>query len=78
MEAHTTHAIQYLDAQIDKVRRAQARMVESLRQEIGSVRQELDNVDTKFDDKPTSLQYWYCGTPLVPISGLVTLFATRP
>jgi len=86
-------AINRLDDKIDQVNREQQRTTESLRQEIGGIRQELgqeihhldakfeqriDTLDAKFDHKLSALQYWYWGTLVVLILGVITLLFTHP
>ena len=64
-------AINRLDDKIDDVRREQERTADSLRQE-------LHALDAKFDQKLTSLQYWYWGTLVVIIVGFVAVLFTHP
>ncbi len=64
-------AINRLDDKIDDVRREQERTAKSLRQEIHAL-------DTKFDQKLTTLQYWYWGMPVVSIIGFVTVLLAHP
>ncbi|MCL5066180.1 MAG: DUF1664 domain-containing protein [Firmicutes bacterium] len=82
-------AINRLDDKIDQVSREQQRTTDALRQElvgvreeIGRVRQELNQeiraLDTKFDHKLNALQYWYWGTLVVLILGVITLLLTHP
>ena len=69
-------AINRLDDKIDAVRRDQEQTANALRQAIGGVRQEIHALDAKFDQKLTSLQYWYWSTLVVILVGFVTvLFA---
>jgi len=74
-------AINRLDDKIDDVRRDQERSAESLHQEIRAlnvkVDHKIDTLDAKFDQKLTTLQYWYWGTLVVIIVGFVTLLLTH-
>jgi len=51
---------------------------QELGQAIGEVRQEIHDLDAKFDHKLSALQYWYWGTLVVLILGVITLLLTHP
>jgi hypothetical protein len=88
-EFYLLQAINRLDDKIDQVGREQQRATDSLRQEIGGVRQELGqaigevrkeihDLDAKFEQKLSTLQYWFWGTLVILILGVITLLLTHP
>ncbi len=68
--------------EIGEVRQTLAQEIGNVRQtvsqEIGEVRKEIHTLDAKFDQKLTTLQYWYWGTLIIIIIGFVTLLFTHP
>jgi len=51
---------------------------QELGQAIGEVRKEIHDLDAKFEQKLSTLQYWYWGTLVVLILGVITLLLTHP
>ena len=68
--------------EIGEVRQTLAQEIGNVRQtvsqEIGEVRKDIHTLDAKFDQKLTTLQYWYWGTLIIIIIGFVTLLFTHP
>lgn len=79
----------YLLQAINRLEDEQRHTADTLRQEISSVRQEMalgltsvrqdvDNVRREMDQKLDGLRYWYWGTLVVIIIGIVTLLVAHP